>query len=94
MFHTLQIDFKNSINELSRVNAEMSSTISQKQLLKEANVRLTAQLNAVVEDSNVSSDIKFFAVNIDNVSNNLCFFFYLLFILRLCRVLFQNIRIV
>lgn len=36
------------------MKAEISETISQKQLLKETNVRLTAQLNAMVEDSNVS----------------------------------------
>lgn len=54
MFHTLQIESKNVINELNRVKTEISDVISQKQLLKEANVRLTAQLNAIVEDSNVS----------------------------------------
>jgi len=40
------------------MKAEISETISQKQLLKEANVRLTAQLEAMVEDSNVGLNIK------------------------------------
>lgn len=52
--HTLQIESKNISNELNKVKTEISETISQKHILKEANVRLTAQLNSMVEDSNVS----------------------------------------
>jgi len=55
MFYTLQIESEKVIKELNRMKAEISETISQKQLLKEANVRLTAQLEAMVEDSNVCS---------------------------------------
>lgn len=54
MFHTLQIEFNNVISELKKMKTEMSENISQKQLIKETNVRLTAQLTAMVEDSNVS----------------------------------------
>ncbi|KAF0705938.1 citron Rho-interacting kinase-like, partial [Aphis craccivora] len=53
MFYTLQIESEKVIKELNRMKAEISDAISQKQLLKEANVRLTAQLEAMVEDSNV-----------------------------------------
>lgn len=53
MFYTLQIESEKVIKELNRMKAEISEIISQKQLLKEANVRLTAQLEAMVEDSNV-----------------------------------------
>jgi len=59
MFYTLQIESEKVIKELNKMKAEISETISQKQLLKEANVRLTAQLEAMVEDSNVSLNIKF-----------------------------------
>lgn len=54
MFYTLQIESEKVIKELNRIKAEITDTISQKQLLKEANVRLTSQLEATVEDSNVS----------------------------------------
>lgn len=54
MFYTLQIESEKVIKELNRMKADITETISQKQLLKEANVRLTAQLEAMVEDSNVS----------------------------------------
>lgn len=53
-FHTLQTESKNINNELIRIKSEISETISQKHLLKEANVRLTVQLKSMVEDSNVS----------------------------------------
>lgn len=53
MFFTLQINFENAVKELNRIKVEMSDTISQKQQLKEANARLTLQLEAVIEDSNV-----------------------------------------
>jgi len=59
MFYTLQIESEKVIKELNKMKAEISETISQKHLLKEANVRLTAQLEAMVEDSNVSLNIKF-----------------------------------
>jgi len=58
MFYTLQIESEKVIKELNKMKAEISETISQKQLLKEANVRLTAQLEAMVEDSNVGLNIK------------------------------------
>lgn len=54
LYYTLQIESEKIAKESNRVKAEMSETISQRQLLKEANVRLTAQLEAMVEDSNVS----------------------------------------
>lgn len=54
MFYTLQIESEKVVKELNRVKVEISEIISQKQLLKEANIRLTAQLEAMVEDSNVS----------------------------------------
>jgi len=54
MFYTLQIESEKVTKELNRVRVDISETISQKQLLKEANVRLTAQLEAMIEDSNVS----------------------------------------
>ncbi|KAE9542770.1 hypothetical protein AGLY_002681 [Aphis glycines] len=57
MFYTLQIESEKVIKELNRMKAEISETISQKQLLKEANVRLTAQLEAMVEDSNVMQNV-------------------------------------
>jgi len=50
----LQIESEKIVKESNRIKAEISETISQRQLLKEANVRLTAQLEAMVEDSNVS----------------------------------------
>lgn len=53
MFFTLQINYENTLKELNRFRVEMSDTISQKQLLKEANARLTLQLEAIVKDSNV-----------------------------------------
>jgi hypothetical protein len=53
-FYTLQIESEKATKELNRVKTEISEIITQKQLLKEANVRLTAQLEAMVEDSNVS----------------------------------------
>lgn len=56
MFYTLQIESEKVVNELKKVKADYTETISQKQLLKEANVRLTSQLEAMVEDSNVSCD--------------------------------------
>lgn len=56
-FYTLQIESEKATKELNRVRAEISETITQKQLLKEANVRLTAQLEAMVEDSNVSLEV-------------------------------------
>jgi len=58
MFYTLQIESEKVIKELNKMKAEISETISQKQLLKEANVRLTSQLEAMVEDSNVGLNIK------------------------------------
>lgn len=58
MFYTLQIESEKVIKELNKMKAEISETISQKQLLKEANVRLTAQLEAMVEDSNVGLNFK------------------------------------
>lgn len=64
MFYTLQIESEKVIKELNKMKAEISETISQKQLLKEANVRLTAQLEAMVEDSNVSLNIKFIYDNL------------------------------
>lgn len=54
MFYTLQIESEKVVKELNRVKMEISEIISQKQLLKEANIRLNAQLEAMVEDSNVS----------------------------------------
>lgn len=54
LFYSLQIESEKVVKELNRVKAEISETISQKQLLKEANIRLTSQLEATVEDSNVS----------------------------------------
>lgn len=54
MFYTLQIESEKVVKELNRVKIEISEIISQKQLLKEANIRLNAQLEAMVEDSNVS----------------------------------------
>lgn len=59
MFYTLQIESEKVIKELNRVKADITETISQKQLLKETNVRLNAQLEAMVEDSNVSLRITF-----------------------------------
>lgn len=56
-FYTLQIESEKATKELNRVKAEISEIITQKQLLKEANVRLTAQLEAMVEDSNVSRNL-------------------------------------
>lgn len=55
-FYTLQIESEKFVKELNRIRIELTDTISQKQLLKEANVRLTAQLEAMVEDSNVIKD--------------------------------------
>lgn len=59
MFYTLQIESEKVVKELNRVKADITETISQKQLLKETNVRLNAQLEAMVEDSNVSLRITF-----------------------------------
>lgn len=53
MLHSLQIESEMVVKELNTLKLDMSETISQKQLLKESNVRLTAQLEAMVEDSNV-----------------------------------------
>lgn len=58
MFYTLKIESEKVIKELNRFQSEISEIYSQKQLLKEANVRLTAQLETMVEDSNVSLGIK------------------------------------
>lgn len=55
-FYTLQIESEKLAKELNRVKVEITDTLSQKQLLKEANVRLTSQLEAMVEDSNVIKD--------------------------------------
>jgi len=54
LYYTLQIESEKMVKESNRLKVEISETISQRQLLKEANVRLTAQLEAMVEDSNVS----------------------------------------
>lgn len=54
MFYTLQIESEKVMKELNRVKSDITETISQKQLLKETNIRLNAQLEAMVEDSNVS----------------------------------------
>lgn len=54
MFFTLQTESEKIIRELNKVKADFTKTLSQKQLLKDANVRLNSQLEAMVEDSNVS----------------------------------------
>lgn len=55
-FYTLQIESEKIIRELNKVKADFTETISQKHLLKEANVRLNSQLEAMIEDSNVSCE--------------------------------------
>ncbi|XP_050538665.1 citron Rho-interacting kinase-like [Daktulosphaira vitifoliae] len=57
MFFTLQVESEKVIKELNRLKTEISENISQKQLLKEANIRLTQQLEATVEDSNVLQNV-------------------------------------
>ncbi|XP_050431701.1 citron Rho-interacting kinase-like [Adelges cooleyi] len=57
LFFTLQVESEKVVKELNRLRTEMSENISQKQLLKEANVRLTQQLEATVEDTNVMQSV-------------------------------------
>lgn len=88
MFYTLQIESEKVVKELNRVKTEISEIISQKQLLKEANIRLNAQLEAMVEDSNVSlmvQSVDSFFVAIVNKKY---------WVFRLCRMLFQNAKVV
>ncbi|XP_050433505.1 citron Rho-interacting kinase-like isoform X2 [Adelges cooleyi] len=54
---TLQDEFEKVVNELDRVKSDLSATISQKQLLKEANIRLTQRLEETVEDTKVMQNI-------------------------------------
>jgi len=54
LFFTLQIESEKCIRDLNKVKADFTESISQNQLLKDANVRLNSQLEAMVEDSNVS----------------------------------------
>lgn len=90
MFYTLQIESEKVVKELNRVKMEISDIISQKQLLKEANIRLTSQLEAMVEDSNVSLMVQY----VDSYLLFVATVNKIYWVFRLCRMLFQNVEVV